>query len=85
MQIPGTATARADGKCTGEMRLGTCREGRDLLMPDMNPFDLALATKRVGQPIQAIAHNAINPLDASRDKYVRKLVGYGSCHYSSFR
>jgi hypothetical protein len=49
------------------VRLGTCRESRDLFVPDMYPFDLVLTAKRVRQPIQAVANNAINPLGASRD------------------
>ena len=59
------------------MRLGTRGEGRDLLVPDMNPFDLALAAKRVGQPVQAVANNAINPLDARCGKNLRELVRDG--------
>jgi hypothetical protein len=62
------------------MRLGTRRESHDLLVPDMDPFDLALAAQRVGQPVQAVADNAINPLDAVRDEDFRKLVRDGFGH-----
>jgi hypothetical protein len=59
-------TLRLSAACSG-VRLGTCRESRDLFVPDMYPFDLVLTAKRVRQPIQAVANNAINPLGASRD------------------
>lgn len=80
VKIARPAAAGADGELTRQMRLGTRREGRDLLMPDVNPFDLGLAAKRVGQPVQAVANNAINPLDAGRDEDFRKLVRDGFGH-----
>jgi hypothetical protein len=80
MQIARPAAAGADREFTSQMRLRPCREGRDLLVPDMDPLDLALAAKRVRQPVQAIANNAINPLDASRSQDVCELIGYGTGH-----
>src|SRR5580700_8391457 len=61
------------------MRLGTRREGRDLLVPDVHPLDLALAPQRVGQPIQAVADDAVDPLHARRGENLRELVrdGFG--------
>jgi hypothetical protein len=44
MQIARPATARAHRKLSGQMRLGAGREGGDLFVPDMHPFDLALPT-----------------------------------------
>jgi hypothetical protein len=43
MQIARSAAA-ADREITRKMRLRTRSKGRDLLVPDMNPFDLFLAT-----------------------------------------
>jgi hypothetical protein len=40
----------------------------------MDPFDLALATNRIRQPVQAIPDNAVNPFDSSRDEDFRELV-----------
>src|SRR3981189_1033602 len=80
MQIAGAAAAGANGKLTGQMGLGTCREGRDLLVPDVHPFDLALAAQRVGEPVQAIADDAVNSLHAGRGEYLHKLICYASCH-----
>jgi hypothetical protein len=33
---------------------------RDLLVPDVDPLDLALSPQRVGQAVEAIADNAID-------------------------
>jgi len=35
-----------------------------LFVPDMDPFDLAMATHRVGQPVQAIPDDPIDSLDS---------------------
>jgi hypothetical protein len=42
----------------------------------MDPLDLALAAKRVRQPIETIADNAINPLNTSCGEDFRKLIGH---------
>src|SRR5580658_8674301 len=80
MQIARSAAAGADREITREMRLRTCCKGRDLLVPDMNPFDLSLATKRVCQTIEAIADDAIDALDAGRCEHFRKLICDCSYH-----
>src|SRR5271170_1330014 len=80
MQIARSAAAGADREITREMRLRTCCKGRDLFVPDMNPFDLSLATKRVCQTIEAIADDAIDALDAGRCEHFRKLICDCTCH-----
>jgi hypothetical protein len=82
MKIPGSAATGADGKLPREMRLGTCRKGSHFLVPDMDPFDLPLATKRVGEPVETVADNAVDPLDTCCDEYVRKLIRDGLCQGS---
>ena len=64
MQIARSAAAGADREFAGQMRFGAGRESGNLFMPDMNPLDLGLPAQRVGQPIQAVADDAIDPLDA---------------------
>ena len=83
VEVAWPAATGADGEFTCQMRFGARREGRDFLVPDMNPFDLALAAKRVGQPVQAIADNAINPLDPRCGENLRELVRDGFDHISS--
>src|SRR5580700_7731720 len=65
------------------MRLGTRREGRDLLVPDVDPHDLALAPQRVGQPIQAVTDDAVDALHAPCGENLRELVRDGFGHVSS--
>ena len=80
MQIARPAAAGADGELTRQMRLGAGRERRDLLVPDMDPLDLALPANRVGQPVQAVADNAIDPLDTGCDEDFRELISDRLCH-----
>lgn len=80
VQITRSAAAGADREITREMRLRTRCKRRDFLMPDMNPFDLSLAAKRVGQTIEAIADDAIDALDAGRCEHFRKLICDCSYH-----
>jgi hypothetical protein len=41
----------------------------------MHPFYLSLPTNRIGQAIQAVADDAVDPLDASCSESFRKLIG----------
>jgi hypothetical protein len=63
------------------MRLGTGREGRDLLVTDMHPCDPALPADRVGQAVQAVADDAVDALDAGGREGLGELIGDG-CHLS---
>jgi len=51
VQIAGAATASADGEFARQMRLGASRKGSDLLVPDVDPLDLALSSQSVGEGI----------------------------------
>ena len=84
MQIAGSAAAGTNGELSCQVRLGPGREGRDLLVPHMHPFDLALAADRIGQPVQAVADDAIDPLDANGSKGFRKLISDCFCHSQIF-
>src|SRR5690242_4689220 len=54
VEIARAAASGADGQGAGEVGLRPGGEGRDLLVPDMDPFDLALAAQRIGQPVEAV-------------------------------
>src|SRR5712672_4074912 len=73
VQIAGSAAAGADRKLSREVRLGTGCESRDLFVPHMHPFDLALAADRIGQAVQAVADDAIDTLDAGGSESFCKL------------
>ena len=62
VQIARPAAARADGELTRQMRFGARREGGYLLVPDVEPLDLALSANRIGQPVEAVADDAVNAL-----------------------
>src|SRR5215467_6174799 len=82
MEIAGSAAAGADCELTREV--GFARGGKrcDLLVPDMNPFDLALLAQRVGEPVETVADDAINALDSRREKNLGELIRYPLCHGS---
>jgi hypothetical protein len=77
VQIARAATPGADRKLSCQVRLGTGRESRDLLVPYMHPFYLALAPDRIGQAVQAVADDAIYPLHAGCGEGLSKLISNG--------
>jgi hypothetical protein len=80
MQISRPAASGANRDLAGQMRFGTGREGGNLFMPDMNPRDLGLPAKRVGQAVQAVADDTIDPLDARLSQNLRELIRYSFRH-----
>ena len=77
VQIARPAAARADRELARQMRLGAGRERGDLLVPDMDPLDLALPADGVGQAVQAVADDAVDPLDPRSGEGFRELVSHG--------
>jgi hypothetical protein len=80
MQIAGSTASGADREFPCQVRLGTGRESRDLLVAHMHPFDLALAADRIGQPVQAIADDAIYSLHAGCSEDFCELIRDCFCH-----
>jgi hypothetical protein len=66
MQVAWPATARAHREFARQMSLGACGESGNLLVPDMDPIDLALPANRVGQTVEAIANDSVYSLYARR-------------------
>ncbi len=67
MQVAGPATARADRQLTRKGRIRGGRERRGLLVTDVLPRDFAGSAYRVGEPVEAVARQAVdatNPTDA---------------------
>jgi hypothetical protein len=62
------------------MGLGTGGKCGNLLVADMNPLDLALAAQGVGQPIEAVADDAVNPFHPGRRENFGKLIRDRLCH-----
>ncbi len=74
VEIAGAAAPGANGERAGEMRFSARCESGNLLVPDMDPFDLVLPADRIGDPVQAVANDAIDALDASRCQGVGELI-----------
>jgi hypothetical protein len=67
------------------MRLGAGGEGGDFFVPDVHPFDIALATNGVCQTIEAVADNAVYALYPRRDEELDKLICDCSWHISALQ
>ena len=63
VQVARPAAPGTDGELARQMRLSSGRERGDFLVPDVNPLDLSLAPNGVGQPVEAITHDAVDALD----------------------
>src|ERR1700676_2360606 len=74
VQVARATGTRTDSERAGEVGLGPGCEGRRLLVTNMHPLDLALAAKCIGQPVQAITDDAVNPLDAGGFKGFGELI-----------
>jgi hypothetical protein len=48
-----------------------------LFVADVHPLDLALASQRIVQPVQAAADDAVDPLDPGRREGFSELIGDG--------
>src|SRR5262249_29328782 len=81
-EIARPAAAGADRELTREMGLGTGRKGCDFLVPDMNPFDLALTAQRVGQPVETVTDDAVNAFDSRGGENLGELICDPLCHRS---
>src|SRR6202000_1824851 len=78
VKIAGPAAPGADHEIAGQLRLGAGRECGDLSGAAVYPVDLALAADRIGQAVEAVADDAVDPLDARRGQRVSKLIGDSS-------
>src|SRR4051812_34667077 len=64
VQIAGSAATGTNGEVAGQVRIRAGGEGSPLLVSDVQPRNLAVPAQAVREPIQAVAHNSINPSDA---------------------
>ena len=83
VQIARPAAPGTDRELTPQVRLGARREGRNLLVPDMHPVDLTLAANSIGNPVETVADNPVNPLDPGYGKDFSELIGDCLCHCRS--
>ena len=81
MQISGAAAACAHGELVGQVRLGARCESGDLLVPYMQPLHATVPPHRVGNAVQAVADNAVDPPDAGSAQHFNKLIRNGLSHF----
>ena len=62
------------------MRVGAGGEGGDFLVADVQPVDPAMAAERVGEAVEAVADDAVDPSHAGRGEGLDHLVGNGCGH-----
>src|SRR6266849_2954818 len=74
VQVARATGTSTDSERAGEVGVGPGCESRRLLVTNMHPLDLALAAKCIGQPVQAISNDAVNPLDAGGFKGFGELI-----------
>ena len=79
-RLPGPQLPAQTARLAGDMRVGAGREGRDLLVADVQPLDAAMAPQRVGKTVQAVADDAVDPLHAGGGERLDHLVGNGVGH-----
>ena len=83
MEVAGTAASGTDRKRAGDMRIGAGRERGDFLMAHMQPLNAAMPAQRIGEAVQAVPNDAVDPAHAGRRKRFHHLVGNGFCHVCS--
>ena len=83
VQVAGAAAPCADGKLTCQMSLGASCECGDFFVAHVNPLDLPLPSDGVSQTIEAVADDAIDPLDANGCECFGELVSDSLGHVFS--
>jgi hypothetical protein len=71
----------ADGDgLTGETGVGHGGEGTELLVPNVDEINRAVASHRIDRRVQCVAHDAIAPLDPGGHQHFPQSVGNGLGH-----
>jgi hypothetical protein len=83
MQVAGPTTSRADREVSGKVRFRARGKRRRLFVSDVGPSNLFLSTNRVGDSVQGVARNSVNPRHARLGKSFDQQVRYSFfCHQS---
>ena len=85
MQVPRAATRGADGQLAGHRRLAGGRECCCLLVTNVFPRDLAVAPERIGEPVDRISRQPVDPAYAGRLERRHDDVGDSGRRNGSFR
>jgi hypothetical protein len=80
MEVAGSTAAGADGEIAREMRFrGRC-EGCHLLVPHMDPFNVAATAYDISEPVQAVTNDAIDALNTCGNQRLNELICDGLRH-----
>jgi hypothetical protein len=79
VEAAGAAGSGAGRETAGEQRFGRCREGAGLLMPHVDPIDLA-TIDGVGDAVQCVADDSVARLHAGRLQCFDQQIGYPFSH-----
>ena len=80
VQVARPAATRADGQRTGEVGFRPGGKGGDFFVTHMYPLDIATAAYHIGEAVKAVAHHAIDALDAGGNQGSHELFGDGLAH-----
>ena len=84
MQVPGSAAGGAHGQLPGHRGLAGGRERCRLLVTHVLPDHLAVAAQRVGEPVDRVPGQPVDPAHAGRLQGRHHDVGNGGRHEASF-
>ena len=79
VETAATAASCAGRETTSEQSFDRCREGTALLMPRVDPIDLA-AVDGVGDTVQRVADDSITRLHAGRLRRFDQKISYSFAH-----
>ena len=83
-RLPGPQRACAGRETAGELRFGARRERAGLLVPHMDPIDLA-AVDGVSDPVQRVADDPVAPLHAGSLQRFDQYIGHSFAHCGTSR
>jgi hypothetical protein len=81
VQVSRAGGSGTHDEFTTELSLGASGEGASLLVAHMDPLDAPVAPDSIGHWVEAIAHDAIDPLDAGTREGIDQHIGNSSRHY----
>ena len=80
VQVSWAATPGTGCELATQLGLRACGERGCFLVPDMDPLQLAVSAHCVGNRVQAVAYDAIHPLDPGfhepADQFICHTVGH---------
>src|SRR5437867_10755444 len=76
VQVARAAGAGADGELAGEVRFCSRSEGCRLLVPHGDPSKLVLSPDGIGDPVERVSRDPIDPGDPPADESIYKQFRY---------